>query len=76
MISRYLASNKIEDMKNVATLPNLRILDLGYNHIRKIEGVSGLKNLRQLYLGRNKIECISVYRIEINMIYRGWRIFQ
>ena len=70
MISRYLASNKIEDMKNVATLPNLRILDLGYNHIRKIEGVSGLKNLRQLYLCRNKIECISVYRIEINMICR------
>lgn len=58
---RYLASNKIENMKNIATLKNLRSLDLGYNHIRCIEGLSELKNLRQLYLGRNKIEHITVF---------------
>ena len=57
---RYLASNKIEDMSNVCTLPSLKTLDLGYNHIRHIAGLSGLKNLRQLYLGRNKIEKIEV----------------
>lgn len=48
-------------MENVSTLPNLRILDLGYNQIRHIAGVSGLHNLRQLYLGRNKIETIEVF---------------
>lgn len=63
MINSYLASNKIEDMHNIATLPNLRSLDLGYNHIRKIEGLTGLPNLKQLYLGRNKIEKISVFII-------------
>ena len=54
-----MASNHNEDMSNVATAPNLRILDLGYNGIRHITGVSGLHHLRQLYLGRNKIEAIS-----------------
>ena len=47
-------------MENVSTLPNLRILDLGYNQIRHIAGVRGLQHLRQLYLGRNKIEAIEV----------------
>lgn len=46
-------------MSNVATAPNLRILDLGYNGIRHITGVSGLHHLRQLFLGRNKIEAIT-----------------
>ena len=49
-------------MENVSTLPNLRVLDLGYNQIRHIAGVRGLQHLRQLYLGRNKIEAIEVRR--------------
>ena len=47
-------------MTNVATLPSLRLLDLGYNVIRHITGVDKLTNLRKLFLGRNKIEEISV----------------
>ena len=60
LFHRYLASNDIEDMTNVSTLPSLRLLDLGYNSIRHITGVQHLSHLEKLFLGRNKIETISV----------------
>lgn len=70
----YLASNEIEDMTNVCTLPSLRLLDLGYNSIRHITGVQSLSRLQKLFLGRNKIETISVFSSQ-NVSFRDWRDF-
>jgi protein phosphatase 1 regulatory subunit 7 len=49
----------VKEIKNVAQLTNLRVLDLSFNKIGKIEGIDSLVKLEKLYLSNNRISTIE-----------------
>ncbi|EKF38917.1 protein phosphatase 1, regulatory subunit, putative [Trypanosoma cruzi marinkellei] len=56
----YLVENKIKEIKNLDSLLNLELLELGGNRIREIgPGLAKLTKLKQLWLGKNKIASIG-----------------
>ncbi|AAZ11174.1 protein phosphatase 1, regulatory subunit, putative [Trypanosoma equiperdum] len=56
----YLVENKIKEVKNLDSLVNLELLELGGNRLRAIgSGLEKLTKLKQLWLGKNKISSIG-----------------
>ena len=56
----YLVENRIKEIKNLAPLVNLRLLELGGNRLRDVgDGLASLVNLEELWLGKNKIETLG-----------------
>lgn len=51
--------NQLEQMENISTLENLRVLLIGKNRLKKIEGLESLKKIEVLDLHGNQISNVT-----------------
>ncbi len=59
LVLRNLGIEKIEDIKGLLTLKDLRMLDLSHNNLKNIVGIEKLINLKILNLNHNQLEDIK-----------------
>ena len=55
VVGLSLSNNKITDLRPLAGLTELKVLDLGTNKITDVTPLAGLSNLEKLFLHRNQI---------------------
>jgi len=65
----YLGSNKLEVIKNLQKLVNLRVLQLENNKISKLIGLLHLVGLRELNLAKNTIKNVREIQYLENLMY-------
>ena len=63
----FLLGNKINSIKGLYGMPNLKMLELGDNRIREIQNLDNLASLEGLWLGRNKVTQIRNLDTLVNL---------
>lgn len=65
----YLSSNKIQTVKGLSKLEQLRVLDLSCNEISLLGGLAQLISLRTLLLSKNRIKHVRQLSYLENLAY-------